>query len=74
MRRRKFTHERLHKVRSFYQELFHGAGAFADRLAALQGERESDPAIAEILDFLSHGGKRSLVLPKQSSGRPSLEA
>ncbi|MDQ8728771.1 acyl-ACP--UDP-N-acetylglucosamine O-acyltransferase [Bradyrhizobium sp. LHD-71] len=74
MRRRKFTRERLHKVRSFYQELFHGGGAFADRLAALQDERESDPAIAEILDFLGQDGKRSLVLPKQSSGRASLEA
>jgi len=74
MRRRKFTRERLHKVRSFYHELFHGAGAFAERLAALQGERESDPAIAEILDFLGHDAKRSLVLPKQFSGRASLEA
>lgn len=74
MRRRKFTRERLHKVRAFYRELFHGRGAFADRLAALQGEREADPAIAEILDFLGHDTKRSLVLPKQTSGRPSLEA
>lgn len=74
MRRRKFTRERLHKVRAFYQELFHGAGAFAERLKALQGERKTDPAIAEILDFLGDDAKRSLVLPKQSSGRPSLEA
>ena len=74
MRRRKFTRERLHKVRSFYQQLFHGQGAFAERLAQLQGERQSDPAIAEILDFLGHDAKRALVLPKQSSGRPFLEA
>lgn len=74
MRRRKFTRERLHRVRAFYQALFHGAGAFAERLAALQGEREADPAIAEILDFLSDGAKRSLVLPKQTGGGPSLEA
>ena len=46
MRRRKFTRERLHKLRAFYQELFHGPGAFAERLAALQGERDDDPAIA----------------------------
>jgi UDP-N-acetylglucosamine acyltransferase len=74
MRRRKFTRERLHKVRAFYQALFHGAGAFAERLTALQGERETDPAIAEILDFLGNDARRSLVLPKQSGGRPSLEA
>jgi hypothetical protein len=41
---------------------------------ALQGERATDEAIAEILDFLGHDAKRSLVLPKQSGGRPSLEA
>jgi UDP-N-acetylglucosamine acyltransferase len=74
MRRRKFTRERLHRVRAFYQDLFHGRGAFADRLAALQGERDSDPAIGEILDFLGTDAKRPLVLPKQSGGRPSLEA
>jgi UDP-N-acetylglucosamine acyltransferase len=74
MRRRKFTRERLHKVRAFYQELFHGAGAFAERLTALQVERTTDAAIAEILDFLGHDAKRPLVLPKQTSGRPSLEA
>jgi acyl-[acyl carrier protein]--UDP-N-acetylglucosamine O-acyltransferase len=72
--RRKFTRERLHKVRSFYQALFHGPGAFAERLVALQGARETDPAICEILDFLGDDAKRSLVLPKQSGGRPSLEA
>jgi UDP-N-acetylglucosamine acyltransferase len=74
MRRRKFTRERLHKVRAFYQELFHGPGAFAERLASLRGERDADPAIREILDFLGHDAKRALVLPKQSSGRPALEA
>jgi UDP-N-acetylglucosamine acyltransferase len=74
MRRRKFTRERLHRVRAFYQELFHGPGAFAERLAALREARETDPAIAEILDFLGHDTKRALVLPKQSGGRPSLEA
>jgi UDP-N-acetylglucosamine acyltransferase len=60
--------------RSFYQALFHGPGAFAERLVALQGARETDPAICEILDFLGDDAKRSLVLPKQSGGRPSLEA
>jgi UDP-N-acetylglucosamine acyltransferase len=74
MRRRKFTRERLHKVRTFYHQLFHGAGAFAERLVALRSERETDPAIREILDFLDHDAKRSLVLPKQASGRASLEA
>lgn len=74
MRRRKFTRERLHKVRSFYHELFHGKGAFAERLVVLQGEREADPAIGEILDFLGNDAKRSLVLPRQSGGGSPVEA
>jgi UDP-N-acetylglucosamine acyltransferase len=66
MRRRKFTRERLHRVRAFYRALFFGDGSFAERLAAVQGERASDPAIAEILDFLGHDKKRSLVLPRRN--------
>jgi UDP-N-acetylglucosamine acyltransferase len=73
MRRRKFTRERLHKLRSFYRALFFGPGAFAERLAALQGERDTDPAIGEILDFLGHDAKRSLVLPREAGGPPSQE-
>ena len=36
MKRRKFTRERLAKVRSFYQKLFDGPGVFSERLAAVQ--------------------------------------
>lgn len=74
MRRRKFTRERLHKVRAFYQKLFHGQGQFSDRVKALAGERDADPAIAEILDFVSSNERRSLVFPGQSSGAAAREA
>jgi UDP-N-acetylglucosamine acyltransferase len=67
MRRRKFTRERLHKVRSFYQRLFFGPGQFADRVKALAEERAEDPAVAEILDFVSSGDKRPIVMPDRSS-------
>jgi UDP-N-acetylglucosamine acyltransferase len=62
MKRRKFTKQRLHAVRSFYQKLFFGPGQFADRLAAVQPLRETDPAIAEILDFIGARRKR-LCMP-----------
>jgi UDP-N-acetylglucosamine acyltransferase len=74
MRRRKFTRERLHKVRAFYHALFHGAGTFAERLASLQGERTADPAIGEILDFLGHDAKRALVLPGATGGTAQQDA
>ena len=46
MKRRKFTRERLAKVRSFYLKLFHGQGVFADRLNEVRHLSGSDPAIA----------------------------
>ena len=63
MRRRKFTRERLTTVRSFYQDLFHGPGVFAERLARVQPRADEDPAIAEILAFIAGGKHRPLCLP-----------
>jgi UDP-N-acetylglucosamine acyltransferase len=63
MRRRKFTRERLATVRSFYQDLFHGSGVFAERLARVQSRADEDPAIAEILAFIAGGKRRPLCLP-----------
>jgi len=67
MKRRKFSRERLYKVRTFYKELFHGDGLFGDRLAALQSSSAEDPAIAEILEFIDGGKKRPLCQPKPQS-------
>ena len=69
MKRRKFTRERLVKLRSFYQELFHGPGIFADRLSAVQPMAQEDPAIAEILAFIGDGKIRPLCLPADDGGR-----
>jgi UDP-N-acetylglucosamine acyltransferase len=63
MKRRNFTRERLARVRSFYQQLFHGPGIFAERLEAVQPLAGEDPAIAEILGFIGHGKHRALCLP-----------
>ncbi len=60
MKRRKFSRERLHKMRAFYNDLFHGAGLFDQRLAALQGRAGDDSAIADILAFIEDGKKRPL--------------
>ena len=63
MKRRKFTRERLAKVRSFYLKLFHGPGLFAERLNELRHLAVADPAIAEILDFIDAGKHRELCQP-----------
>jgi UDP-N-acetylglucosamine acyltransferase len=69
MKRRKFTRERLARVRSFYQELFHGPGIFAERLSAVQPLAADDPAIAEILRFIGDGKHRPLCLPADDRNR-----
>src|SRR4051794_23374800 len=68
MKRRKFTRKRLAILRSFYQQLFHGAGMFAERLAKVQPLAAEDPAIAEILAFLA-GKHRALCLPADDRSR-----
>lgn len=68
MRRRKFTHARLQLVRSFYHDLFHAPGVFAERLARAQSRAGDDPAIAEILAFIAAGKKRPLCMPSEIYG------
>jgi UDP-N-acetylglucosamine acyltransferase len=69
MRRRKFTRERLAMVRSFYLELFHGPGLFADRFERAQSRAADDAAIAEILTFIRDGGNRPLCLPEGGASK-----
>ena len=63
MKRRKFTRERLAKIRMFYHKLFHGSGVFAERLEVVRAMASEDPAIAEILTFIDNGKHRPLCLP-----------
>jgi UDP-N-acetylglucosamine acyltransferase len=63
MKRRRFTHERLAVVRSFYQELFHGPGVFAERLEQVRHLAATDSAIAEILTFIDTAKHRELCQP-----------
>ncbi len=70
MRRRKFTRERLHLMRSFYESLFLGPGTFAERLSRARSQPAADPAIAEIIAFVGGSKKRALCLPR---GRQSAD-
>jgi UDP-N-acetylglucosamine acyltransferase len=67
MKRRKFTKQRLHLVRAFYQALFHGPGTFAERLAEVKAAPVTDPAIGEILAFIASGDHRPLCQPARAS-------
>jgi UDP-N-acetylglucosamine acyltransferase len=70
MKRRKFSRERLAIIRSFYLQLFHGPGLFAERVSRLQPMASEDPAIAEILCFIADGKKRPLCLPAAEDRTP----
>jgi UDP-N-acetylglucosamine acyltransferase len=65
MKRRKFSRERLAKIRAFYLKLFHGAGIFAERLESVKSLAREDEAIAEILTFIANGKRRPLCLPAE---------
>jgi UDP-N-acetylglucosamine acyltransferase len=73
MRRRKFTKQRVHLVRAFYETLFFGPGTFAERLSEAQAAPPADPAIAEIIAFVAGSKKRSLCLPRGRQA-PDLDA
>jgi len=65
MKRRKFSRERLTRLRAFYLKLFHGRGVFAERLNAVQAMASEDEAIADILAFIAQGKHRPLCLPAE---------
>jgi len=67
MKRRNFTQARLALVERFFQELFYGAGVFAERLHASRRQTNADPAIAEILAFIDADRHRSLCLPAKNA-------
>src|SRR5690606_14146728 len=63
MKLRNFSRARVRLLHGVYKALFHGAGLFAERLAAVRARAAEDPAIAEIVDFIDKGEQRSLCLP-----------
>ena len=67
MKRRNFTRTRLALVRTFYQDLFHSPGVFAERLQEARAQAGADSAIAEILAFIDAEGHRPLCLPEKGS-------
>jgi UDP-N-acetylglucosamine acyltransferase len=63
MKRRDFPRESQQAVRKAHKMLFFGEGLFANRVATIQRELGSDPAVAEILKFIRGSSQRSLLQP-----------
>ena len=61
LRRRGLPRESIAALRRAFRGLFGGAGAFADRLAALQALPNPDPLVAEMLAFVVAPSHRGLI-------------
>jgi UDP-N-acetylglucosamine acyltransferase len=63
MKRRNFSHQAIHAVRSAYRMLFFGEGTFAARVDAVDAEWGREPAVATILAFVREKRQRPLCHP-----------
>lgn len=61
LRRSGVPPERLKTLRAAFRFLFAGEGVFAARLSEARERFEADPLVAEILDFITHPGRRGLI-------------
>lgn len=61
LRRRGLARASIAALRVAVRELFGGAGAFADRLAALKALPDPDPLVAEMLAFATAPSHRGLI-------------
>ncbi len=61
LRRRGHKRESIAALRRAFRDLFGAAGAFAERLAALQATPDPDPLVAEMLAFVTAPSHRGLI-------------
>jgi len=62
LKRRGYTRADMHRIRSAYKLLFHGAGTFAERAKAAETEFAGDPVVGKILDFINAKRPRQLMM------------
>lgn len=63
LKRRKFTRQSIHALRSAYNMLFSQDGVFADRINLVEKEHGADANVREIIRFIRDGGARPLCRP-----------
>ncbi len=62
LRRRGCSRSDLHRIREAYRFLFHGSGAFSERIISAQERFAGDPMIDRILDFIRTKRPRPLMI------------
>jgi UDP-N-acetylglucosamine acyltransferase len=66
LKRRGFSHEDLHTLRSAYRSLFSEEGTLQERAEAVEAEYRDSPIVGEILAFLRKHSARSYTGPRLS--------
>ncbi|WP_334129224.1 acyl-ACP--UDP-N-acetylglucosamine O-acyltransferase [Sneathiella sp.] len=63
MKRRNFTREDIHALRSAYKHLFSDEGTFAERVKTLPAELAEFPSVRKVLKFVNEESKRGFCQP-----------
>lgn len=63
LKRRGFTRDQIHDLRSAYRLLFAWEGTFQERIEDVSKEYQHCPEVMEIIDFIRSGSNRSICMP-----------
>lgn len=67
LQRRGFSRADIHDLRRAYRAMFAAEGTMAERVTDVAAEFGGHPIVAEIVEFIRVGGKRSLCTPRTTS-------
>ncbi len=68
LKRREFSRDDIHTLRSAYRLLFAQEGTLAERLADVASLFKDNPAVMEIVDFVRADSSRAICQPKMENG------
>jgi len=63
LKRRGFSRDQIHDLRSAYRLLFAWEGTFQERIEDVAEEYKHRPEVMEIIEFIRAGGNRSICMP-----------
>ena len=64
LKRRKFSRDQIHNLRTAYRLLFAEEGTMGERLLDVSAMYKDDPAVMEIVEFINVDATRSICQPK----------
>jgi UDP-N-acetylglucosamine acyltransferase len=67
LQRRGFSRADIHDLRRAYRAMFAAEGTLLERLEDVEQEFKGHPIVAEIIDFIRAGGKRSICTPRDAA-------